>query len=340
MGVEIIKERRGLMTQRELVILGTSAQVPTRSRNHNGYLLRWDDEAILFDPGEGTQRQLLLADVSSASITAICITHLHGDHCLGLPGVLARFALDRRSDPVDLYFPAAGAEYVERLRQAAVFDGWPGLRVHPLAAAHAVIDRGSLRLVAAPLEHSIDTLGWRVEEPDGRRLLPERLAALGIDGVDIGRLVRTGRLDRPDGRVTLDVVSIPRPGQRFAFIMDTSPCDSALMLADHADLVVCESTFLDADVDLAHRYRHSTARQAAWIATEARARCLVLTHFSQRYDDDRVFGDEAKAVFPDVVVARDLMTVPVPPRGQAPGVSCGTLAPVARCADHRRWRRE
>ena len=305
------------MAQRELVILGTSAQVPTRTRNQNGYVLRWDDEVILFDPGEGTQRQLVAADVPAASITAICITHLHGDHCLGLPGVLARFALDRRSDPVDLYVPIAGVGYIERLRHAAVFDDWPGLRVHPLVAAEEVIDRGSTRLVAAPLDHSIETLGWRIEEPDGRHLLPERLAALRINGPDIGRLVRTGTLERPTGRVTMEDVSVPRPGQRFAFIMDTAVCDAAVSLADGADLVVCESTFLDADIEFARRYRHLTARQAAWIAVEAGVRNLVLSHFSQRYDDARSFGREAGEIFPDVVVARDLMTVPVPSRARS-----------------------
>src|SRR4051794_29695960 len=95
---------------RELLVLGTAGQAPTRARNHNGYLLRWDSEAILLGPGEGTQRQLLHADVSSRSITAICVTHFHGDHCLGLPGVLARFALDHRERPLDLFCPSEGIE--------------------------------------------------------------------------------------------------------------------------------------------------------------------------------------------------------------------------------------
>ena len=104
---------------RELVVLGTAAQVPTRERNHNGYLLRWEGAAILFDPGEGTQRQLLRAGVASSSIGAICITHFHGDHCLGLPGVLARYALDQRSEPVDIYYPAGGSPVLDRLRRVA-----------------------------------------------------------------------------------------------------------------------------------------------------------------------------------------------------------------------------
>ena len=139
-----------------------------------------------------------------------------------------------------------------------------------------------------------------------------RLAALRIQGPDVGRLVRRGALDLPSGRVSIDEVSVPRAGQRFAFIMDTAPCDAAVGLAERADMVVCESTFLDADAHLARRYRHLTARDAAWIASEARARSLVLSHFSQRYVDDRAFEEEAAAVFPDVVVARDLMTVAVP----------------------------
>ena len=302
------------MPSRELVVLCTSAQVPTRERNQNGYVLRWDEEAILFDPGEGTQRQLLLAGVSTSSISAICITHFHGDHCLGLPGVLARFTLDQLQRPIDLYFPASGVGYLERLRRAAVFDEWPHLRTHAVPAEGAVIERGSFRLIAAPLDHTIDTLGWRVEEPERRHILTERLATLGIERPDVGRLVRAGALDRAAGRVTLDEVSEPRRGQRFAFLMDTAPCDAAIALADGADLVVCESTFLDAEEDLARRYRHLTARQAGWIAAEASARRLVLTHFSQRDRDETSFASEAKAIFADVVAARDLSSAAMPPR--------------------------
>src|SRR5918997_517613 len=108
------------MSARELVVLGTASQVPTRYRNHNGYFLRWDGEGVLFDPGEGTQRQLLLAGIPSGSITRICITHLHGDHCLGLPGVIQRMVLDRVTHPIDVYFPASGRPYIDRLRSASV----------------------------------------------------------------------------------------------------------------------------------------------------------------------------------------------------------------------------
>src|SRR5213082_4268810 len=109
------------MSVRELVVLGTSSQVPTRYRNHNGYFLRWDDEGLLFDPGEGTQRQMIFAGVTVSQITRICITHFHGDHCLGLPGVLQRMSLDRVPHVVEAFFPAESAEVFGRLRRAALF---------------------------------------------------------------------------------------------------------------------------------------------------------------------------------------------------------------------------
>ena len=304
------------MPARELVVLGTASQAPTRHRNHNGYLLRWDTEGVLFDPGEGTQRQLLLAGVASSAITRICVTHFHGDHCLGLPGVLQRLSLDRVAHPVDVWYPAAGQEFYDRLRRCALYDDTVDVRPHPVHH-EGVVDPGPepFALVAARLDHRTETVGWRVEEPDGRRMRPDRLAAAGITGPDVGRLQRDGALVTADGRrVTLEEMSEPRRGQVFAFVMDTRLCDAAFALADGADLVVCESTFLERDADLAAAYGHLTAAQAARVAAEAGARQLVLTHFSQRYPDDADFAAEAGEIFPDVVVAHDLIRVPVPPR--------------------------
>lgn len=298
---------------RELVVLGTSAQVPTRARSHNGYLLLWDDDAILFDPGEGAQRQLLLAGASTSHISAICITHFHGDHCLGLPGVLARFALDQREDPVELYFPASGQAYVERLRRAAVFDQWRHLRLVPVATSGGTFERRGMRLVAAPLEHTVDTLGWRIEEPDHRHLRGADLAALGVAGNDVGRLVRQGHLDLPAGRVTYEELSDLRRGDRFAFVMDTAPCEGAVALAADADLLVAESTFLHVDAGLASLSRHLTAPQAGRLAAEAGARRLVVTHYSARHPDDDAFALEAGWEHPDVVAAHDLGRVGLPP---------------------------
>jgi ribonuclease Z len=304
------------MSARELVVLGTASQAPTRYRNHNGYLLRWDTDGILFDPGEGTQRQLLLAGVASSAINRICITHFHGDHCLGLPGVLQRLSLDRVAHPVPIHYPAGGAEFYDRLRRAALYEDTVEVLPEPVSGPGDVVVPGTppFRLTARRLDHRAETFGWRLVEPDGRTMLPDRLEAAGITGPDIGRLQREGVLEAGGRRVTLEEMSEHRPGQRFAFVMDTGLCDAAFELAEDADLVVCESTFLTRDADLAAGYGHLTAAQAARIAAEAGARRLVLTHFSQRYTDDAEFAAEAGEVFGDVVVARDLDRIPVPRR--------------------------
>ena len=315
--------QHGPVPARELVVLGTASQAPTRHRNHNGYLLRWDGEGLLFDPGEGTQRQLLLAGVASSAVTRICVTHFHGDHCLGLPGVLQRLSLDRVAHPVQAYYPAGGQPFFDRLRHCALYEDTVDLRPHPVAGP-GVVDPGPepFTLSAVRLDHRAETLGWRVVEPDGRRMLPDRLEAAGISGPDIGRLQRDGVFEVAPGRhVTLADMSEHRRGQRFAFVMDTRLCDAAFELAEGADLLVCESTFLARDERLAADYGHLTAAQAARVASEAGAARLVLTHFSQRYTDDAEFLAEARAIFPDVVVARDLARVPVPPR--LPGAGQG-----------------
>ena len=303
---------------RELVVLGTASQVPTRHRNHNGYLLRWDGEGVLFDPGEGTQRQMTHAGVTATSITRICITHLHGDHCLGLPGVLQRAALDAVPHPIHVYFPRSGEPFVERLRHASLFDDTNlDVRFHPVDADGVVDTCDAFALSAAFLDHGPDTIGWRIQEPDGRRMDRVALEELGVAGPAIAKLRSAGTLTLSDGRVVhLDDVSEPRVGQVFAFVMDTRWCDAAVAIARDADLLVAEATFASEDADLATAYGHLTARQAGELAAVAGARRLVITHFSQRYRDVAALLAEACAGFPggDVVAANDLDRIDVPKR--------------------------
>ena len=294
------------MSVRELTVLGTASQVPTRHRAHNGYLLRWDDTAFLFDPGEGTQRQLTFAGRSTASIEHVCITHFHGDHCLGLPGLLQRFGLDGVEHPVHVHYPASGQRHVEALLESTASEVAADVRLHP-AEPGTLVETPAWRLEAHPLRHRIDTLGYRLVEPDGVTLLPDRLEEEGIHGAARSRLVEDGDIEVDGRRIAVEDVSEPRRGQRFAFVMDTAPCDGAVAAARGADLLVAESTFLDADADLAERYLHLTAGQAGALADEADVRHLVLTHFSQRYPLDAPFGDQARARFDgEVTVADDL----------------------------------
>ncbi|GAA1856173.1 MBL fold metallo-hydrolase [Myceligenerans crystallogenes] len=311
------------MSRRELVVLGTSSQVPTRTRNHNGYLLYWDSEAILFDPGDGTQRQMIHAGVAASDITRIALTHLHGDHSLGLAGVVQRISLDtpagRAARSVPVSFPASGEQWVRNLCDATVFHHRERLVLQPLAEDGVVprVDAGSgvagaaasgivssgIVLTARRLDHTVEAFGYRLDEPDGVRFDPGLLARAGVAGPEVGRLRAAGSLTRADGSVVrLEEVTVPQRGQSFAFVMDTRRCDAVGELADGVDLLVIESTYLDRDAGLAAAHGHLTALQAARVAAECGVRHLVLTHFSQRYETSdgsgpAEFEREARTVY-------------------------------------------
>ncbi|WP_369259121.1 ribonuclease Z [Streptomyces sp. R35] len=300
------------MSVRELVVLGTASQVPTRHRNHNGYLLRWDGEGLLFDPGEGTQRQMLRAGVAAHDLHRICVTHFHGDHSLGLAGVIQRINLDRVPHEVTAHYPHSGQRFFDRLRYATAYRETVALTQAPVAADGVIATTPSYTLEARKLSHPVESFGYRLVEADGRRILPQLLAEHGIKGPDVGRIQREGAL----GDVSLDDVSELRRGQRFAFVMDTRLCDGVQALAEGCDLLVIESTFLDEDEQLAIDHGHLTAGQAGRVAKDAGVRHLVLTHFSQRYSEPDEFERQARAAGfeGELTVAHDLLRVPVPKR--------------------------
>lgn len=295
-------------------MLGTASQVPTRHRNHNGYLLRWDGEGLLFDPGEGTQRQMLRAGVAAHDIHRIFVTHFHGDHSLGLAGVIQRINLDQVPHEITAHYPASGQRYFERLRYATAYRESVELTEAPVSADGVLARTPAYTLEARKLSHPVESYGYRLTEPDGRRLDPVRLAAHGIAGPDVGRLQREGVLNG----VTLEEVSETRRGQRFAFVMDTRLCDGVHALAEGCDLLVIESTFLDGDERLATDHGHLTAGQAARAARDAGVGHLVLTHFSQRYSDPDEFERQARAAGfeGELTVAADLVRVPLPKRSR------------------------
>ncbi|MBA0049885.1 ribonuclease Z [Streptomyces sp. AJS327] len=303
------------MSHRELVVLGTASQVPTRHRNHNGYVLLWDGEGLLFDPGEGTQRQMVRAGVAASDLTRLCVTHFHGDHSLGLAGVIQRLSLDRVPHQVTAHYPASGQRFFERLRYATAYREAVRLREEPVHTSGVLHEGPRFTLVARELSHPVQAFGYQLTEPDGHTMLPERLAERGVSGPDVGLLQRRGELRG----VRLEEVSEVRRGQRFAFVMDTRLCDGVFALAERCDLLVIESTFVDEDADLAREFGHLTAGQAGRVAAESGVRQLVLTHFSQRYQDPSVFARQAReAGFAgELTVAEDLARVPVRKRRAA-----------------------
>jgi ribonuclease Z len=305
------------MSLRQFVALGTQSQAPTRKRNHHAGLLRWDDIGILFDPGEGTQRQLAHANISPSTVTHVCITHFHGDHCLGLPGVVQRLSLDRCAHPVHVFYPAAGQRYFERLRFASIFADNVTIVPHPVDHEGVLMETPDWVLSARALDHRVETYGYRLQEKNTVTFDPVRLATAGVHGPSITALDERGQLVVAGRMVRKEDVSTPRKGQTFAFVMDTRPCRAALELAREADLMVMEATFSSEHAEEAREYAHCTAAQTARIALNGAVRKLCLTHFSQRYDDVTPLLDEARAIHPQTVALNDLDVVNVPKRVRA-----------------------
>lgn len=293
------------MSQHQFFALGTASQVPTKTRNHNGYFLKWGKEGFLFDPGEGTQRQMLYAGISAKDITKILITHFHGDHCLGLPGVLQRISLDKVPHPVQVYFPASGVQYFNNLQNASIYYNTATIEICPIAAAGIIYQDEKITISTERLDHTVESWGYRIQDADSRTLLADQLKSYGIQGALTKQLLQEGQLTVNGQVIQLADVSLLKRGQSFAFVMDTRYCANAVKLAHEGDTLVAESTFLNVHTAEALKHGHLTAAQAATIAKEAQAKHLILTHFSQRYADQGDFVGEASPIFPEVVAVKD-----------------------------------
>lgn len=300
------------MSARDITILGSSSQQPTRQRNHGAYIIRWNDEGLLFDPGEGTQRQFIFANIAPTVISRIFVSHFHGDHCLGLGSILMRLNLDKVNHPIHCYFPASGKKYFDRLRYGTIYHETITVIEHPVSAPGLVEDDGKFRIEAAFLEHGVDNIGWRITEPDTHKFVKEKLDSAGVAGPLVKKLQEEGRVVVNGREVNIDEVSWIRKGDSIAVVIDTRYCQSAIDIAKSARVLLCESTYLDEHRDLAHNHLHLTAKEAATIAREAGVKQLILTHFSARYLNLQDFENEARPIFPNTFIAEDLKTFPFP----------------------------
>lgn len=290
----------------DLIILGSSSQQPTRERNHGAYLFRWNEEGLLFDPGEGTQRQFIFANVAPTAVTRLFVSHFHGDHCLGVGSMIMRLNLDKVTHPLNCYFPKSGKKYFERLRYGTIYHETIDVIEHPLSLSDTIQEDEKFIIESAPLDHGIDNLGYRVTEKDRLKFNKEKLKELGIVGPMVKELQKEGEILSNGRKVKLEEVSWIKKGESIAVISDTRLCDNAIKLARGAKVLLCESTYLESEKELAAKHYHLTAKEAASIAKEAGAEKLILTHFSARYPDSSLFEREARAFFPNTFAAEDL----------------------------------
>ncbi|HEX8178776.1 MAG TPA: ribonuclease Z [Pyrinomonadaceae bacterium] len=308
----------------QITFLGTSSGVPTKARNVSAVALKLPQraEVWLFDCGEATQHQLQHTDLRISQLRRIFITHLHGDHLYGLLGLLATCGMAGNAQPIDIYGPPGLDEYVRmsaqlsRLRlgeQVQVRTVQPGL----------LCEDAEFAVSCQPLRHRVTAFGYRVTEKDrAGRFNAERAAELGIPaGPLYGRLKRGETITLADGRTIngAELCAPPERGRALAYCTDTTFCANSVALARDADVLIHEATFVAEDEELAHQSMHSTAPDAAEVARQARVRQLVLTHISPRYAPGNPIeaGEllrQARAVFPQTIMAQDFMTLEIPRR--------------------------
>jgi ribonuclease Z len=298
------------MSVRDLIIFGTSAQQPTRFRNHGGYLLRWNNEGFLFDPGEGTQRQFIFADIKPPTVTRIFVTHFHGDHCLGLGSMLMRLNLDKVTHPIHCYYPASGKKYFDRLRYSTIYHETITVIEHPISEEGIVEEDEHFKIEVAFMKHGVHNLAYKITEKDQVKYDKEKLAKLGIKGELMRKLISEGRVEVDGQLILVEDVSFIRKGDSFGIILDTKLCPAVFNIAKGCKMLLMEATYCEEFKHLAEEYLHLTAAQAATVAKEAGAEKLVLTHFSGRYRDTKMHEAEARAIFPQTIAAEDLMVIP------------------------------
>ncbi len=297
-----------------VVFLGTAASRPTVGRNVSAVLVQRLGETLLFDCGEGTQRQMMRFG-TGFSLSDIFFTHMHADHILGLPGLLRTMGLQGREEPMNLYCARGEQMIVDAAVHLGVERVPFPVRIHEVEPGEPV-ERDGFDLIPFPTRHGRHSLGWALVEHERLgRFDPVRARELGVpEGPLFGRL-HHGEAVEVDGRtITPDqVVGPARPGRRVVYTGDTRPTDVTVAHARDADLLIHEATFAEEEADRARETEHSTASEAARVAREAGARRLVLTHISPRYGvDPSTLEQEARAIFPGTVVARDGLELEVP----------------------------
>lgn len=290
----------------ELIILGTACMQPTKKRNHIGILLSYQKENILFDCGEGIQRQLRLANFKPAKITKVFLSHWHGDHVLGLPGLMNSMGADQAAGKLQIYGPKGTKRKIEYMMKAFASRKMVEYEVKEIIPKEKeILTFSDFSIEAWPLEHGLPCLGYGFVEKDKRKI--KAIYIKKIPGILLGRLQQGKEVEYQGQKIAPEEATYLVKGKKITVILDTRPCNSLLPLAQEADLLILEATYLEQDKEKAEEYFHMTVKEAAFLANRANAKKLVLLHFSPRYKEMGEIREEAKQYFKEVVCAEDFM---------------------------------
>jgi ribonuclease Z len=288
----------------EITILGSSGSSPAKDRNLPSVALRREGDVFLFDCGEGTQMQMIKYGINAYRIKAIFVSHSHGDHIIGIAGLVRTLAMSNRDKPLGIFVPKGQEKIIKAL---VMFDkAMIGYDINIIGIGKGLAYTGKdFRISAFRLNHTINALGYIFQENDKKNFIMERCKKLGIEGRMFSELQKNGRIKLGKRIIYAKDLLEVKPGKKIVYAMDTRPTAETVKAAKDADLLIHESSYTEEFGRLARERKHSTALEAAEIAKKANVKRLVLTHISTRFKTAKPLIDEARKVFKEVSVAED-----------------------------------
>ena len=283
--------------------------MPTKDRNPSAMYFEYKGEGLLFDCAEGTQRQMRICGISLGKVHKILVSHWHGDHILGLPGLLLTIASLELNRSVDIYGPRGSKKSFQQLFGGIEFETKFNIKIHEVHEG-IFFENEDYQLESMPMKHPVPCVGFAFNEKNRRRINVEHVKKLGIpEGPLLGKLQRGETVEWKGKKITADDATRTIPGKKLVFITDTLPNKNCSVLAANADILVIDSTYTSKLQDKAEEHGHLTALQAAQIASQASVKKLVLTHFSARYKNTIELEEDARTAFDNVVSAHDFMRI-------------------------------
>lgn len=293
----------------QITFLGTSCMMPTKERNPSAMFMQYKSDGILFDCGEGTQRQMKIAGISLSKVTKICVSHWHGDHILGLPGMLLTIAAMELSKSVEIYGPQGSKRAFQALFGGIEFETKFNIKINEVHEG-IFFENEDYKLESMPMKHPVPCVGFAFIEKDRRRIKVDYVKKLGIpEGPLLGELQRGNDIKYKGKKVSVEDATAVIKGRKIVFITDTLLNENCYKLAANADLLIIDSTYASKLKDKAAEHGHLTALEAAQIASKAGVKKLVLTHFSARYKNTLEIEEDARTAFDDVICAHDFMRI-------------------------------
>ncbi len=293
----------------KITFLGTSAMIPTKERNHSSILISYKNENILIDCGEGTQRQLRIAKISPCKITKLLITHWHGDHILGIPGLIQNLGANQYSKTLQIYGPKGTKTYLKNILSGVVFENRIKYNVNEISSG-TFYKNNDISLSSLELKHTIPCLGYIFKENDKLKINLNYLKKFNLKQHPLlGKLQEGQDIIYKGKKIYASKATIKLPGKKIAIALDTAPCKNLDKLSKNSDLLIAEATWTSDFKDLVEKRKHLTSAIAGKTAKKAKVKKLVLTHFSQRYKDFKELEKEAKKEFKNTTLAKDFLEI-------------------------------